>query len=70
MLSQQSFDRLAADGYTHIPLVCEVLADLETPLSTYLKLADQPYSYLLESVQGRGKMGALFDNRVTLRQTP
>ncbi len=57
MLSQQSFDRLAADGYTHIPLVCEVLADLETPLSTYLKLADQPYSYLLESVQGGEKWG-------------
>ncbi len=57
MLSQQGFDRLAADGYTHIPLVCEVLADLETPLSAYLKLADQPYSYLLESVQGGEKWG-------------
>ena len=52
MLNQQSFNRLAADGYNHIPLVREVLADLETPLSTYLKLADQPYSYLLESVEG------------------
>ncbi len=57
MLSQQSFDRLVNDGYTHIPLVCEVLADLETPLSTWLKLADQPYSYLLESVQGGEKWG-------------
>ncbi len=57
MLSQQDFDRFAADGYTHIPLVCEVLADLETPLSIYLKLADQPYSYLLESVQGGEKWG-------------
>ena len=57
MLSQQSFDCLVADGYTHIPMVCEVLADLETPLSTYLKLADQPYSYLLESVQGGEKWG-------------
>ena len=57
MLSRQDFDRLVADGYTHIPLVCEVLADLETPLSTYLKLADQPWSYLLESVQGGEKWG-------------
>ncbi len=57
MLSQQDFDRLSADGYTHIPLVCEALADLETPLSAYLKLSDQPYSYLLESVQGGEKWG-------------
>ena len=35
----------------------EVLADLDTPLSTYLKLADAPYSYLFESVQGGEKWG-------------
>ncbi len=40
-----------------IPLVREVLADLDTPLSTYLKLADGPYSYLFESVQGGEKWG-------------
>lgn len=57
MLNQQNFNRLAVAGYNHIPLVREVLADLETPLSTYLKLADQPYSYLLESVQGGEKWG-------------
>jgi anthranilate synthase component 1 len=34
-----------------------VLADLDTPLSTYLKLADAPYSYLFESVQGGEKWG-------------
>ncbi len=39
------------------PLVREVLADLDTPLSTYLKLADGPYSYLFESVQGGEKWG-------------
>jgi len=38
--------------YNRIPLVREVLADLDTPLSTYLKLANEPYSYLYESVQG------------------
>ncbi len=40
-----------------IPLVREVLADLDTPLSTYLKLADSPYSYLFESVHGGEKWG-------------
>ncbi len=40
-----------------IPHVREVLADLDTPLSTYLKLVDGPYSYLFESVQGGEKWG-------------
>lgn len=38
-------------------LVVEALADLDTPLSTYLKLADAPYSFLLESVQGGERWG-------------
>ena len=57
MLSRQQFDALAAQGYNRIPLVRELLADLETPLSTYMKLAARPYSYLLESVQGGEKWG-------------
>ena len=48
-------------GYNRIPVVREVLADLDTPLSTYLKLArtedDHRYSYLLESSQGGEKWG-------------
>ena len=44
-------------GYNRVPLMREVLADLDTPLSTYLKLADGPYSYLFESVQGGEKWG-------------
>ncbi len=40
-----------------VPLVREVLADLDTPLSTYLKLANAPYTYLFESVQGGEKWG-------------
>ncbi len=48
----EEFRVLAAQSYTHIPVLREVLADLETPLSTYLKLARGPYSYLLESVHG------------------
>ena len=51
------FQKLAAQGYNRIPLVREVLADLDTPLSAYLKLADGPYSYLFESVQGGEKWG-------------
>lgn len=57
MLSQEQFNLYAERGYNRIPLVREVLADLETPLSTYLKLASRPYSYLLESVQGGEKWG-------------
>lgn len=51
------FNQLAEQGYNRIPLVREVLADLDTPLSVYLKLAGLPYSYLLESVQGGEKWG-------------
>ena len=57
MLSQDQFNQYADLGYNRIPLVREVLADLETPLSAYLKLASRPYSYLLESVQGGEKWG-------------
>jgi len=47
----------AAAGYNHVPVMREVLADLDTPLSTYLKLANGPYSYLFESVLGGEKWG-------------
>ncbi len=57
MLNKQQFNRLFDAGFNRIPLVREILADLETPLSTYLKLAQKPYSYLLESVQGGEKWG-------------
>ncbi len=43
--------------YRRIPVVVETLADLDTPLSVYLKLADGPYSYLLESSHGGEKWG-------------
>jgi len=49
-ISQTEFDALARQGYNRIPLVAETFADLDTPLSLYLKLANKPYSYLLESV--------------------
>lgn len=52
MLDASTFARLAAEGATRIPLVREVFADLDTPLSVYLKLADGPNTYLFESVEG------------------
>ena len=53
----QDFNHYAAEGYNRIPLVREVLADLDTPLSAYMKLAAGPYSYLFESVQGGEQWG-------------
>lgn len=56
-MTPEKFDALVAQGYNRIPVVCEVLADLDTPLSAYLKLVDGPYGYLFESVQGGEKWG-------------
>ncbi len=55
-MNLRQFHQIKSD-YNRIPLVREVLADLDTPLSTYLKLANEPYSYLFESVQGGEKWG-------------
>ena len=55
-MNPDQFLKLSRD-YNRIPLVREVFADLDTPLSAYLKLADEPYSYLFESVQGGEKWG-------------
>ncbi|VAX09255.1 Anthranilate synthase, aminase component [hydrothermal vent metagenome] len=56
-MTEQEFNQLKQQGYNRIPLMREALADLDTPLSTYLKLANRPYSYLFESVQGGEKWG-------------
>ena len=56
-INEQEFQTLAKQGYNRIPLVVETLADLDTPLSLYLKLANRPFSYLLESVQGGERFG-------------
>jgi anthranilate synthase component 1 len=56
-ITETEFNALAEQGYNRIPLVCETFADLDTPLSLYLKLANKPYSYLLESVQGGERFG-------------
>lgn len=56
-MTPEHFAELAQQGYNRIPVMREVLADLDTPLSSYLKLASGPYSYLFESVQGGEKWG-------------
>ena len=58
MITELEFKSLAADGYNRIPLISEAFADLETPLSLYLKLAGgQRHSFLLESVVGGERFG-------------
>ena len=57
MMTEIEFNSLAAQGYNRIPVSLETFADLDTPLSIYLKLANAPYSYLLESVQGGERFG-------------
>ncbi|WP_020407764.1 anthranilate synthase component I [Hahella ganghwensis] len=56
-MTPEQLAQFRQQGYNRVPVVREVMADLDTPLSTYLKLANQPYSYLLESVQGGEKWG-------------
>jgi anthranilate synthase component 1 len=56
-MTPEQFIEYAEQGYNRIPVSREVLADLDTPLSAYLKLADAPYSYLFESVHGGEQWG-------------
>jgi anthranilate synthase component 1 len=51
-VNREVFEQLKAEGYNRVPVYRSVLADLDTPLSVYLKLADGPDAYLLESVEG------------------
>jgi anthranilate synthase component I len=58
VITELEFKSLAAQGYNRIPLIAEAFADLETPLSLYLKLAGgAQYSFLLESVVGGERFG-------------
>src|ERR1700682_6319003 len=54
--SREEFRRLAADGNL-VPVYAEVAADLDTPLSAFLRLRPGPYAFLLESVEGGEKWG-------------
>ena len=58
MITELEFKSLAAQGFNRIPLLSEAFADLETPLSLYLKLAGGArHSFLLESVVGGERFG-------------
>ena len=57
MIPHDQFQQFAAEGFNRIPVVREVLSDLDTPLSVYLKLADAPHTYLFESVEGGERFG-------------
>ncbi len=56
-MTELDFDQLAGQGYNRIPVVAESRADLDTPVALYLKLANKPYTYLLESVVGGERFG-------------
>ncbi len=43
--------------YTHVALTRELPGDLDTPVGTYLKLGNRPYTYLLESMHGGERWG-------------
>ncbi|MGZ9006438.1 MAG: anthranilate synthase component I family protein, partial [Burkholderiales bacterium] len=56
-MTETEFRKLAEAGYNRVPIVLETFADLDTPLSLYLKLANEPHTYLLESVVGGERFG-------------
>ncbi|MEO8526325.1 MAG: anthranilate synthase component I [Caldimonas sp.] len=61
-MTEIEFKSLALQGFDRIPLIAEAFADLETPLSLYLKLAREgdghgASSFLLESVVGGERFG-------------
>ena len=53
--AQAYLEDLIAEGYRHLPICRELVADFETPLSCYVKVARGPYSYLLESANQGGE---------------
>ncbi|MDR1311674.1 MAG: anthranilate synthase component I [Burkholderiaceae bacterium] len=58
-MTESEFDALTKQGYNRIPLVLETVADIETPLSLYIKLTrhNSKNSFLLESVVGGERFG-------------
>jgi anthranilate synthase component 1 len=60
-MTELEFKSLATQGYNRIPLIAEAFADLETPLTLYLKLAQSQdagkNTFLLESVVGGERFG-------------
>ncbi len=57
MINQEKFQQLASQGHNRIPLYRCISADLDTPLSAWLKLANGKNTFLLESVEGGARWG-------------
>ena len=62
-MTEAEFQRLAAEGFNRVPLVLETFADLDTPLSIYLKLANEPVHLPARVGAGRRALRALFVHR-------
>ena len=56
-ISKEQFNNYKKKGFNRIPLLVEASSDLDSPLSIFTKLANHPYSYLLESVEGGDNFG-------------
>src|SRR5438874_206659 len=54
--SLQEFLEKTRDGNL-VPVYREILGDLETPVSAFLKVGNRPHSFLLESVEGGERIG-------------
>ena len=59
-MTPEQFIQLGEEGYNHVPVVRQLFADLDTPLSCYVKVARGPYSYLLESASQGGEKWARY----------
>ena len=59
-MTPEQFIQLGLDGYNHVPVLRTMFADLDTPLSCYVKVARGPYSYLLESAAQGGEKWARY----------
>lgn len=59
-MTPEQFTKLGQQGFNHVPVVRQVFADLDTPLSCYIKVAKGPYSYLLESAAQGGEKWARY----------
>jgi anthranilate synthase component I len=57
LITSDKFNTYKAEGFNFIPLVKSFDVGYETPLSIYQKLANLPFSYLLESVEGGERFG-------------
>jgi len=59
-MTPEQYVELGQQGYNHVPVVRQLFADLDTPLSCYVKVARGPYSYLLESAAQGGEKWARY----------